>query len=59
MSLVAKRDQMIERKHVVVETDGFCFRVVEIATVAPSPSALPSVRDTEPGDGTRWICEGD
>ena len=49
---------MVERKHVLVETDGTCFRVVEVEDIEDPDQEPPSVRETVEGDGTRWICEG-
>lgn len=58
------RDAMIERSsvdgqpalgtHVLIETDGEWFRVVEVSRGADL-SSPPTPRDVRRGDGTRWI----
>ncbi len=58
MTSAAARDAMVERKHVLVETDGTCFRVVEIQDIDHADWTPPDVRQTLDGDGTRWICKG-
>ncbi len=58
----AKRRAMIEHTHILIETDGDWFRIVELDAPAdpsdPQPGNLfnpPSVSATRRGDGTRWI----
>jgi hypothetical protein len=51
----AKRERMIERAHILIETDGAWFRVVEIPADDPGLGAIPSVQATRRGNGTRWI----
>jgi hypothetical protein len=46
------RAEMIENKHVVIETDGRWFRVVEVDDARVDP---PPVQKVRRGDGTRWI----
>ncbi len=58
MTSASARETMVERKHVLVETDGVCFRVVEIPDIDGPDWAPPSVQQTDDGDGTRWICKG-
>jgi hypothetical protein len=48
----AARAAMVEKTHVLVETDGRWFRVVETA----DPRRIPSVSQVTRGNGTRWIC---
>jgi beta-lactamase superfamily II metal-dependent hydrolase len=55
----AKRRQMIERSHILIETDGRWFRVVEIPVDGGDPRHPPDVRDTRRGNGTRWIRAGE
>lgn len=44
---------MVEKRHLLIETDGRFFRLVEVKDIdLLSP---PTVRKTERGDGTRWI----
>ena len=43
---------MIEEKHVLIETDGKRFRVLEVADASKPPMG---VREVRRGDGTRWI----
>jgi beta-lactamase superfamily II metal-dependent hydrolase len=50
----AKLERLREHAHVVVETDGNWFRVVEVAADAGSVD-IPSVAQTVRGNGTRWI----
>ncbi len=47
--------QMIEQSHVLIETDGTWFRVVEISANGGSLKPL-SVNKVRRGNGTRWIC---
>ena len=51
----AKRQALIERKHVLIETDGEWFRVVEVPADAVASLHIPSVRQTRRGNGTQWI----
>ncbi|HEX9794996.1 MAG TPA: hypothetical protein VGC54_13520 [Planctomycetota bacterium] len=51
----AQLDELKEFDHVLIETDGHWFRVVEVPVGDPDPGAPPAVRDTRRGDGTRWI----
>ena len=44
-------DDMVEEKHILIETDGEWFRLVE----TDDPQSIPSVHATRRGDGTRWI----
>jgi len=56
-----ERTELIERTHVLIETDGEWFRLVEIpAPDNPRDSTIgldppPTVRATRRGNGTRWI----
>lgn len=50
----AKHDKLIERRHILIETDGKWFRVVEVEN-NEQINHPPSVRDTRRGNGTRWI----
>ena len=45
------RNSLIEKKHVLIETDGQWFRIVEVE----NPADIPDVRETTRGHGTRWI----
>lgn len=45
------RDSLIETRHVLIETDGCWFRVVEVE----NPTAIPDIKSTKRGNGTRWI----
>lgn len=47
----ASRAKMIEKTHVLIETDGNWFRVVE----TDDPRKIPSVQQVTRGNGTRWI----
>lgn len=47
------RAAMVEKKHVLIETDGKWFRVVEVEN--PADGAIPRVEQVRRGDGTRWI----
>ena len=55
LSTPAKHQAMYEYSHVLVETDGTWFRVVEIDDVPGDPRLIPTVRETRRGNGTRWI----
>ena len=48
-------DRMLEQKHVLIETDGKYFRVVEVHTDAWDLNSPPSVAATRRSHGTRWI----
>jgi hypothetical protein len=57
---LSDRDDMLEKAdvddgsigtHIVIETDGRWFRLVETA----DPTYVPSVRETRRGNGTRWM----
>lgn len=50
-----RRQRMIERSHILVETDGQWFRVVEIDADTGDPRIPPTVQATRRGNGTRWI----
>ncbi len=54
----AARLNMAERSHVLLETDGTCFRVVEVQEAGDAGWTPPGVRETGEGHGTRWICKG-
>lgn len=45
------RNALIESRHILIQTDGNWFRVVEVE----NPESIPSVGDVRRGDGTRWI----
>lgn len=51
----AARQAMIERRHILIETDGTWFRVVEVETDNGSSMVVPAVTATRRGNGTRWI----
>ncbi len=51
----AKRQSMIEKSHILIETDGKWFRLVEVPIDSDNPNAPPSVAITRRGNGTRWI----
>lgn len=43
-----------ERTHILIETDGEWFRVVEVQR-GQEGNNIPSVEEVDAGDGTRWI----
>lgn len=49
-------DSMEEEKHILIETDGTWFRVVEIPIDSPNLLPAPGVRAVRRSHGTRWIC---
>ena len=51
----AKRQAMIERTQILIETDGDWFRLVELPVDNADLHAPPSVTQTRRGNGTRWI----
>ncbi len=51
----AKRKSMMERSHILIETDGLWFRLVEIPAIGGDPALPPGVAQTRRGNGTRWI----
>jgi len=50
----AKRISLIEKSHILIETDGTWFRLVEIP-IEKTPLPPPTVTQTRRGNGTRWI----
>ena len=50
-----KLEKLKERTHLLVETDGRWFRVVEIPVDGGDPTRPPTVAKTRRGNGTRWI----
>jgi hypothetical protein len=50
----AIRSSLIEKTHILIETDGKWFRLVEIP-VGNSVHFPPTIAQTRRGDGTRWI----
>jgi beta-lactamase superfamily II metal-dependent hydrolase len=46
------RIPFVETNHVLIQTDGHWFRIVEVKSPA---IAIPDVTDVDRGDGTRWI----
>jgi len=48
-------EEYIENSHILIETDGTRFRVVEIRVGEFNPARIPTVRQTRRGNGTRWI----
>ena len=54
LATTADHERLYERSHVLIETDGRWFRMVEVDTGAGSLEP-PSVSETRRGDGTRWI----
>jgi hypothetical protein len=50
----AAKDALVELRHVLIETDGEWFRLVEVPDDA-DPLTIPGVEETRRSDGTRWI----
>jgi len=50
-----KRLKMIEKKHILIETDGEWFRLVEVDNLATDLNNPPTIKQTRRGNGTRWI----
>ena len=46
---------MVETKHILIETDGIMFRIVEVDLNHNDLNVPPSMLHTRRGDGTRWI----
>jgi len=55
LSTKAAHERLYERSHVLIETDGKWFRVVEVPIDHADFNDPPSVRKTRRGNGTRWI----
>lgn len=51
-SFDGRTDSMVESNHILIETDGEWFRLVEFTDL---DDAIPTVRQTATGNGTRWI----
>lgn len=49
------RNKMIEKTHILIETDGKWFRLVEIDSSLNEFSKIPTVEQTSRGNGTCWI----
>ena len=49
------RDRRIELRHILIETDGDWFRIVEVELDAMDLNDPPTVRQTRRSNGTRWI----
>jgi beta-lactamase superfamily II metal-dependent hydrolase len=56
MGSVEAKNEMLERKHVLIETDGVMFRVVELDAEEFDGGAVPSVSEVRRSNGTRWIA---
>lgn len=50
-----KRKSMIEIRHVLIETDGKWFRLVEVPVEDGNLLSPPTVAQTHRGNGTQWI----
>ena len=50
-----KQNAMLELKHILIETDGNWFRLVEVDINGSNLNAPPTVQQTRRGNGTRWI----
>lgn len=50
-SISSNYEKMVEKSHILIETDGSWFRVVELNRL----SDIPSVSNVKIGNGTRWI----
>lgn len=46
---------LYEPQHILIETDGHVFRIVEVPLDWPDPNTPPTVAQTTRSDGTRWI----
>lgn len=51
----ADHDRLYEKSHVLIETDGEWFRVVEVPLNWADLSVPPAMSKVKRGDGTRWI----
>ncbi len=50
-----EREQMYEKSHILIETNGEWFRIVEVDAEDGDPAAPPTVRQTRRSHGTQWI----
>lgn len=50
-----KRNKLIEKSHILIETDGHWFRVVEIPVSEFDGFTVPPVNEVRRSNGTRWI----
>jgi len=55
MSDEAKLNDLLEQKHILIETDGKWFRLVEVDLDSIDLNNPPTVQQTRRGNGTRWI----
>jgi len=55
LQTIEDREQMHERRHILIETDGVRFRIVEVDTEDGDLISPPTVRQTRRSHGTRWI----
>lgn len=50
-----KLNDLLEQKHILIETDGKWFRLVEVDLDSIDLNKPPTVQQTRRGNGTRWI----
>ena len=55
LQTVEDRERMHERSHILIETDGVRFRIVEVDAEEGDPISPPTVQQTRRSNGTRWI----
>ncbi len=55
LTTAASLQAMFETKHILIETDGTWFRVVEVPLDWGDLDSPPTVKATKRGNGTRWI----
>jgi beta-lactamase superfamily II metal-dependent hydrolase len=55
MTTEARRQSLIEVSHILIETDGTWFRLVEVPIDTSNPNIPPAVTKTRRGNGTQWI----
>jgi hypothetical protein len=55
MQSVEARKAMLELKHVLIETDGKMFRVVEVDVEGFDPDQVPELKKVKRSNGSRWI----
>jgi beta-lactamase superfamily II metal-dependent hydrolase len=55
LQTIEDREQMHERSHILIETDGERFRIVEVDAEDGDLISPPTVRQTRRSNGTQWI----
>lgn len=50
-----ERSKLVEETHILIESDGVMFRLVEVDPAIGTLNHPPSIADVQRGNGTRWV----